>query len=65
MVNDTKIGTYIDDFNFIVSATGQFVVQDTKSPWTAKMPLYRRSKAHMKAQYGIDVIEVYDPLEPI
>ena len=65
LVNGIKIGTYIDDFDFVVSATGQFVIQDTKSPWTARLPLYRRSKAHVKAQYGYDIVEVYRPDEPV
>jgi hypothetical protein len=65
LVNGVKIGTYIDDFDFVVSATGQFVIQDTKSPWTARLPLYRRSKAHVKAQYGYDIAEVFKPDEPV
>lgn len=34
-------------------------VEDVKSPYTAKFPMYRWKKKHMKAEYGIDIQEVY------
>ena len=60
LVNGIKIGTYIADFRYTVPETGEVAVIDVKSPRTAKLPLYRRSKKHMLAQFGIDIQEVYD-----
>lgn len=65
LVNKIKIGTYIDDFNYTVVQTTTFIVEDSKSVRTAKLPMYRRSKKHMLAQYSIEIREVFDPLEPI
>ena len=64
-MNGIKIGTYIDDFNYIVNETDLFVVEDTKSPATARMPIFRRSKAHLRAQYGLEIIEVYRANAPV
>lgn len=55
-VNGLKIGDYVCDFQY--TEKGETVVEDVKSPMTAKLPLYRWKKKHMKAQYGIDIIEV-------
>ena len=59
-VNGVKIGTYIADHQFVWEATGIPQVEDVKSVRTAKLPLFRRNKKHMWAEYGIDVIEVFE-----
>ena len=62
MVNDIRIGTYIPDFEYIVVRTEKKITGDVKGKLTA---LYRRSAKHLAAQYGITVIEVYRPDEPV
>jgi len=59
-VNEIRIGTYIPDFRYWVN--GEMRVEDVKGKLTA---LYRRSAKHLAAQYGINVIEVYRPDEPV
>jgi len=58
LVNGIKIGTYIADFRYIVSKTGEVIVGDVKSARTIKLPMYRRNKKHLFAQYGINITEV-------
>ena len=65
LVNKIKIGAYVDDFNYTVVQNNTFAVEDVKSPRTCKLPMYRRSKKHMLAQYSINVREVFDPYEPV
>lgn len=64
LVNNVKVGTYISDHDYWTQAN-QFIVEDSKSVRTAKLPLFRRNKRHMMAQYSIDVREVFDSEEPI
>ena len=60
-VNGIRIGTYIPDFRYR-TATGELRIEDVKGKLTA---LYRRSAKHLAAQYGITVIEVFRPDEPV
>ena len=46
-------------FTYILN--GKLVVEDVKSEWTAKLPMYRLKKRWMKAEYGIDITEILDP----
>ena len=55
-VSGVKIGDYVADF--VYTEKGKTIVEDVKSPMTAKLPLYRWKKKHMKAQYNIDILEV-------
>lgn len=57
IVEGHLIGHYVGDFEYL-NKTGQLVVEDVKSVFTRKDPLYRRNRKHMMAQYGIDVTEV-------
>jgi hypothetical protein len=56
-VNDVKIGRYTADFEYWDVVTGKLVVEDVKSSAT-KTREYQRTKKHMKAQYGIEIVEV-------
>lgn len=49
------IGLFVADFNYIEVATGLRVVEDFKG--MATLPLARWKMRHMKAEYGITVIE--------
>ena len=51
-----KICTYKCDFQY--ARDGRTVVEDVKSDYTRKMPLYRIKRKLMKAFYDIDIIEV-------
>jgi hypothetical protein len=57
LVDGSLIGHYIADFEYL-NKTGQLIVEDVKSIFTRKDPLYRRNRKHMMAQYGIEVMEV-------
>jgi hypothetical protein len=57
LVDGNLIGHYIADFEYL-NKTGQLIVEDVKSTFTRKDPLYRRNRKHMMAQYGIDILEV-------
>lgn len=56
-VNGVQIGCYIADFEYL-NATGRLIVEDIKSPHTAKDPLYRWKIKHLAAEYGIEITEV-------
>ena len=62
-VQGIKVGSYIADFVYIHPQKG-LVVTDVKSKATITA-LYRRNKKHMWIEHGIDVIEVFDPNEPV
>jgi hypothetical protein len=47
-----KVGRYIADFTY--HEAGGFVVEDCKGVRTA---VYMRSKRHMRAEYGIEILE--------
>lgn len=57
-VQGVKIGTYSADFRYQDLEKGVQVVEDVKSESTAKNPLFRWKKKHVKAQYGIEVQEI-------
>lgn len=54
-VNNQKICTYIADFTYKDSATGDFVVEDSKG---MKTRTYVLKKKLVKAVYGIEIREV-------
>ena len=56
VVNDEKICDFILDFMYCHKS--KRVVEDVKSPITAKNPVYRLKKKLLKALYGIEVQEV-------
>ena len=56
VVNGQKIGFYRGDFGYIENGVRK--IEDVKSPYTAKLPVYRLKKKLIKAIHGIDIIEV-------
>jgi hypothetical protein len=56
--NGVKIGRYIADFVYEDVCSGEKKVQDVKSVYTAKMPLYKWKKKMMRAFFGIEIQEV-------
>ena len=58
-VQGVKIGSYIADFRYRDIEKGVSVVEDVKSEATAKKELFRWKKKHVKAQYGIEIKEVF------
>jgi len=56
LVQGVKIAVYKADFRY-VDGEGEIVVEDVKSEAT-KTPVYRLKKKHIKAQYGIDIVEI-------
>jgi len=57
-INGEKIGSYFADFVYRESSTGILVVEDVKSAFTRKLPVYRLKKKLMKACWDIDINEV-------
>lgn len=55
--NGTVIGIYRDDASYRDLKTGQYVVEDCKSPATATA-LYKWKKKHLKDEYGIEITEI-------
>lgn len=51
-----KVCTYVADFRY--QQDGKTIVEDVKSAYTAKQPVYRLKKKLVKAVYGIDITEV-------
>ena len=47
---------YVADFTYIQN--GQFVVEDVKSPYTRKNPVYRLKKRLVAEKYDIEIKEV-------
>ena len=66
-INDKHICHYYADFRYVDSVTGKTIVEDVKSPATAKKDIYRLKKKLVEAVYGITIIEVIetnDRLQP-
>lgn len=53
-----KIGTYLADFVYVETKTGNTIVEDVKSDATRTHMYYRLKKRLMKAFYNIDITEV-------
>lgn len=54
---NVKVCAYIADFTYR-TRDGSQVVEDVKSPYTRKLPVYRMKKKLMQACYGIEIREV-------
>lgn len=54
--NMVKVATYYADMTYIEN--GELVVEDVKSPPTRKKETYRIKKRWMKAEYGIEIMEI-------
>lgn len=54
--NGIKICVYIADYIYIEN--GRSVVEDVKSAFTAKLPVYRLKKKLLSALLGIEIREV-------
>lgn len=48
---------YVADFVYLVAATGQEIVEDVKSEFTRKLPVYRIKKKLMKSILNIEIKE--------
>ena len=55
-VNGKLICTYVCDFTY--TENGEKIVEDAKSSFTARMPVYKIKKKLVKAIYGVDIHEV-------
>lgn len=53
-----KIGYYECDF-YYVTAQGEQVVEDVKSPVTARLSTYRLKRRLFEAEYGLTISEIY------
>lgn len=55
-LNGVRIGSYVADHTY--TENGKFIVEDVKSEFTRKLPMYRLKKKMMKAFFGIEILEV-------
>jgi hypothetical protein len=55
IINGKKVAKWIGDFRY--SSYGSVVVEDVKSSFTRRDPVYRLKKKLVEAQYGIQVTE--------
>ncbi len=55
-VNGVRVCAYVADAVYVEG--GRRVVEDTKSPMTRKLPVYRLKRKLLAALYGIDIREV-------
>lgn len=55
IMNGTKVAYYKSDFRYVKD--GETIIEDVKSPATAKNPTYRLKKKLVEAQYGIKISE--------
>ena len=53
-----RVAPYIADFQYYDLRSGKTVVEDVKSPVTAKLSTFRMKKKLMLALYGIEIKEV-------
>jgi hypothetical protein len=53
-----SVCTYVADFTYLDARTGERVVEDVKSRFTAKLPVYRMKKKLMLKELGIKIKEV-------
>ena len=51
--------TYVADFAYYRASDGQRVVEDVKSPVTAKLPAYIIKRKLMLRVHGIEVVEIF------
>jgi hypothetical protein len=58
VVNGVLVCRYLADFSFTEAATGNLVIEDIKSPATARNPTYRLKKKLTEALFGIRITEV-------
>lgn len=56
LVSDKKIAVYIADFTYMEK--GSYVVEDVKSDFTRKNPVYRLKKKLIEAIYNLKIKEV-------
>jgi len=56
VINGVKIGYYKADFSYVEN--GACVVEDVKSEFTKKLPVYRLKRKLMQAVHGIEIKEV-------
>lgn len=57
IVNDKKVCYYLADFVY-VDSKGETVVEDVKSEYTSKNPVYRLKKKLVEALYDVVITEI-------
>ena len=48
---------YVADFRYYEIKTGELIIEDVKSAFTRKLPVYRIKKKLMLERYGIEILE--------
>lgn len=58
VVNGQEVGVYTDDFDYIVTSTDEFVVEDVKGGAATRTEAYQLRKRLVKACLGLTIREV-------
>lgn len=58
IVNDKKVCDYIADFKYMDRDSGEIIIEDVKSPITAKNSTYRLKKKLVEALHAVVITEV-------
>lgn len=56
-INGVNVCVYVADFVYTAKGSKAIIVEDTKSDYTRKMPVYRLKKKLMQAVFGIIIKE--------
>ncbi len=64
-VNGMHICKYIADFTYLKKDSLELIIEDFKSEFTRKNPIYRLKKKLMEASFGIIIREALLPTENI
>lgn len=56
-INDLPFCRFTADFQYVVTATGQEIIEDVKSSGTRKDPAYRLRKKAVELFHGIQILE--------
>lgn len=56
-INGVRVCTYVADFVYTAKGSRTIIVEDTKSEYTRKLPVYRLKKKLMQAVFGIVIKE--------
>jgi hypothetical protein len=56
-VNGEKVASYVADFRYYDVETGKTIIEDVKSSFTRKLPVYRLKKKLMKSIHGVEIVE--------
>jgi hypothetical protein len=58
VVRGVRVCVYVCDFRYVAHNPTRLVIEDVKSDFTRRLPVYRLKKKLLKAAHGIDITEI-------